>query len=155
MISEPDDPHASFDEILQASSLPSPGTDFYHARRRLWLTPRVKPQTDPPPSSRQKLEFLLNQPDAIHNQDLWHQSLEKIWAGLSSGRRLKYRLPMNVIVKIVHATWLRDNTWPVGAEAPDSDEKPNDERTHRNPSTIQFAPTAVTDSLEADDTTSL
>ena len=35
-------------------------------------------------------------------------------------------------VKIAHAAWLRDRTWPVGMEAPDSDEKPNDERIHRN-----------------------
>ena len=120
MISEPDDPQVdlwyffmvtyssfgslllqiSFDKILQSSSLPGPGPDFYDARRRLWLTPspRVKPATDPPSSSRQKLEFLLNQPDAIHNQDLWHHSLEKIWDGFSSGGRLKYRLPMKLIV---------------------------------------------------------
>ena len=143
----------SFDEILQSSSLPDPGPDFYDARRRLWLTrsPRVRPAAkDPPSSSRQKLEFLLNQPDAIHNQDLWHHSLEKIWDGLSSGGRLKYTLPMNLIVrssiqkknsniililykvKIAHAAWLRDKTWPVGMEAPDSDEKPNDEQIHRN-----------------------
>ena len=35
-------------------------------------------------------------------------------------------------VKIAHAAWLRDRTWPVGLEAPDSDEKPNDERIHLN-----------------------
>lgn len=116
MIPEPDDPQVdqvrwdalyyiiahllqvSFDEILQSSSLPDPGPDLYDARRRLWLTPRVKPATHPPSSSRQKLEFLLSQPDAIRNQDLWHHSLEKIWDGLTSGGRLKYRLPMNLIV---------------------------------------------------------
>lgn len=31
-------------------------------------------------------------------------------------------------VKIVHAAWLRDRTWPVGMEAPDSDEILNDDR---------------------------
>lgn len=40
-------------------------------------------------------------------------------------------------VKIAHAAWLRDRTWPVGMEAPDSDEKPKDERIHRNALTIQ------------------
>jgi len=165
MISEPDDPQVdkvSFDEILQSSSLPGPGPDFYAARRCLWLTPTrgpcVKPATDPPSesSSRQKLEFVLNQPDAIHNQDLWHHSLEKIWDGLSSGGRLKYRLPMNLIVKITHAAWLRDRTWPVGMEAPDSDENLDDERTQCNPLTIQCAPTsAMTNSTEANNTTAL
>ncbi|KAF8812251.1 hypothetical protein BYT27DRAFT_7182686 [Phlegmacium glaucopus] len=158
---EPDDPQVdqvSFDEILQSSpSLPSPGPELYDARRRLWLTPRIKPATEPPSSSRQKLEFLLNQPDAIHNQDLWRHSLEKIWDGLSSGGRLKYRLPMNLIVKIVHAAWLRDRTWPVGMEAPDSDETLNDERSHHNLLALpnRISPTAVTHSSEANNTTVL
>lgn len=58
-------------------------------------------------------------------------------------------------VKIVHAAWLRDGTWPVGIQAPDSDEIPIDERTGHNPLTIQFAPIAVTDSSEVNDTTAL
>ena len=61
-------------------------------------------------------------------------------------------------VKIVHAAWLRDRTWPVGMEAPpssDSEEKLNDERIHSNPSTIQFAPTTVTGSSEVNEITAL
>jgi hypothetical protein len=46
-------------------------------------------------------------------------------------------------VKIAHAAWLRDRTWPIGMEAPDSDEKPNDERIHRNALTTDTNPVVI------------
>ena len=58
-------------------------------------------------------------------------------------------------VKIAHAAWLRDRTWPVGMEAPDSDEKPSDERPDDSPLTIQFVPSAMTNPTEANETTAL
>ena len=57
-------------------------------------------------------------------------------------------------VKIAHAAWLRDRTWPVGMEVPDSDERPNDER-HCNALTIQLTPSAMTNFSETNDTTAL
>ncbi|KAF8165531.1 hypothetical protein B0H34DRAFT_671350 [Crassisporium funariophilum] len=152
----------SFDKILQSSSLPDPGPDFYAARRRLWLTPRIIPVPPPPSSSRQKLEDLLSQPGAIRNQEVWHSGIEKVWKGLSSGGKLKHRLSLNIIpvhistkIKIIHAAWLRDRTWPVGMEAPDTDEEEPDVRTpdtHQPPITIQPTPIPITDSSEPNDT---
>ncbi|KAF8969452.1 hypothetical protein BDZ97DRAFT_245240 [Flammula alnicola] len=103
--------------------MPEPGPDYYTARRRLWLTPRVNPVTPlAHPPARQKLEDLFNQPGAIYSPEAWNNGLEKVWKGLSSGGKLKYSLPMAIIIKIIHAAWLRDKTWPVGMEAPDSDD---------------------------------
>ncbi|KAF8914176.1 hypothetical protein CPB84DRAFT_1840910 [Gymnopilus junonius] len=119
-------PPLSFDDSLRSSPLPSPGPEYYEARRRLWLTPPVTPPERPPsaPStSRQRLQDLFDQPGAIYSQEAWTHDLEKVWRGLSSGGRLKYNLPLPIIIKIIHAAWLRDRTWPVGMEAPDSDEE--------------------------------
>lgn len=93
-------PPLSFDEILQSASLPSAGPEYYEARRRLWLTPRVTPLPPPsqPSTSRHRLEDLFNQPGAVHSQEVWSNGLEKVWKGISSGGRLKYNLPMAIIV---------------------------------------------------------
>ncbi|KAJ7368481.1 hypothetical protein DFH08DRAFT_947393 [Mycena albidolilacea] len=101
------------------------GVDFYNARRALWLTPRPNtPSYKPEPSSsRRKLEKVLNSPDALTNDDVWFGSTEKIWKGLSAGGRLKRRLPMNLVIKIIHSAWLRDQTWPAGEVAPDPDDE--------------------------------
>ncbi|PPQ65936.1 hypothetical protein CVT26_010698 [Gymnopilus dilepis] len=114
----------SFDEILQSSSLPSPGPEYYEARRRLWLTPKGPPRPpSQPSSSRRRLEDLFNQPGAVHSQEVWSSGLEKVWRGLSSGGRPKSNLPLPIVIKIIHAAWLRDRTWPPGMEAPDSDDE--------------------------------
>ncbi|KDR83947.1 hypothetical protein GALMADRAFT_236456 [Galerina marginata CBS 339.88] len=116
-------PSLSFDEILHFSSLPRPGPEYYEARRRLWLTPRVTPRPSSPSSSRQKLEEIFSQPGAVHSQETWNHNLEKAWKGLSSGGKLNYNLPMVIAIKIIHAAWLRDRTWPVGLEAPVTDDE--------------------------------
>ncbi|KAF9006571.1 hypothetical protein BDQ17DRAFT_1277053 [Cyathus striatus] len=114
-----------FDHLLAHSHLPPPGPDYYAARRRLWL----HPPSPPPPSpskplspSRLKLEHVLSTPGAIYNDGAWYDGVENVWKGLASGRTLKYRLPMNIIIKILHAAWVRDDTWPTGMDAPEPDD---------------------------------
>jgi len=92
----------SFDQILQEASLPEPGPEYYAARRRIWLTPtRVLPPPPPASSSRQRIENLFNQSNGnsiVYSSEAWRNGLEKAWKGLSSGVRLKYKLPLNIVV---------------------------------------------------------
>jgi len=87
------------------------------------LTPTVPPRPPEPSSSRRKLEQVLGAPDALTSDDVWFGSIEKIWKGLGSGGRLKRRLPMRLVIKIIHSAWLRDQTWPAGAAAPEPDDE--------------------------------
>ncbi|KAF9268163.1 hypothetical protein L218DRAFT_599418 [Marasmius fiardii PR-910] len=113
----------SFEERLKAPDLPPPGPSYYAARRALWLTPTDhirEPAT--PSSSRRKLEKLLSTPDTVTNDQVWKGGVEKVWKGLSSGVSLKKKLPMELVVKILHCAWVQDGTWPAGAIAPESDD---------------------------------
>ncbi|KAF7352644.1 hypothetical protein MVEN_01230100 [Mycena venus] len=106
-----------------SSSSPLSGPEFYNARRAQWLTPTGPPRPPEPSSSRRKLEQVLSAPDALTNDDVWFGSVEKIWKGLGAGGRLKRRLPMRLVIKIIHSAWLRDQTWPAGAMAPEPDDE--------------------------------
>ncbi|KAF8238849.1 hypothetical protein L208DRAFT_1049139, partial [Tricholoma matsutake] len=115
------------DDILSASQLPPPGPDHYLARRKLWLTPRqgrhiVESSQIESSTSLQRLERLLDFPHAAESDEVWNGGIESIWKGLNAGGKFKRRLPMALIIKIVHAAWLRDNTWPLGAVAPEPDD---------------------------------
>ncbi|KAK7061910.1 hypothetical protein R3P38DRAFT_3251280 [Favolaschia claudopus] len=145
-----------------SSSSDSPaltGVDFYNARRAKWLTPTVPPRAPEPSSSRRKLEQVLSAPDALTSDEVWFGSVEKIWKGLGAGGRLKRRLPMRLVVcfialrrlhcdtkrqmkiKIVHLSWMRDQTWPSGEVAPE----PDDELVEPPPAPI-IQPTSATSS---------
>jgi hypothetical protein len=91
---------SSWDAILAASELPPPGPDHYAARRKLWLTPRHIVQSSPLESStsRQRLEKLLNLPNATESDEAWNDGIENVWKGLNAGGKLKRRLPMALIV---------------------------------------------------------
>ncbi|GLB33974.1 hypothetical protein LshimejAT787_0108580 [Lyophyllum shimeji] len=114
----------SFDDILAEAKLPPPGPDHYAARRRLWLASRPNLQHAPvvPSTSRRRLEHILSAPHAVEDDDVWRNGVAKVWNTLSAGGRLKRRLPMALIVKVIHAAWLRDGTWPAGAVAPEPDD---------------------------------
>ncbi|KAK7470459.1 hypothetical protein VKT23_001884 [Stygiomarasmius scandens] len=113
-------------EQLQSSALQDvpPGPEYYAARRALWLSnnPASRPSSTKPSTSHQKLENLLNTPDAIYNDQVWAGGVRKVWSGLSGGSTLKKPLPMNLVIKIIHAAWVRDDTWPAGAIAPEPDD---------------------------------
>ncbi|KAG5341946.1 hypothetical protein J132_06040 [Termitomyces sp. J132] len=121
-------PVQSFDDILDSSPLPPPGPDFYTARRALWLTPRPSISASPGPSaSRQRLEQLLSAPNAAEGDYAWNHGVKKVWESLDAGGKLKKRLPLSLIIKIIYAAWLRNDTWPTGAVAPEPDDVlPND-----------------------------
>ncbi|KAF9488617.1 hypothetical protein BDN71DRAFT_1403016 [Pleurotus eryngii] len=119
---------SSFDERLNSFILPQPGPEYYATRRALWLSrpeqaqSQEQPQT-PHPAGIQKLAKALSALGAVQDDRLWKQSLNKIWKGFSSGASLVERLPMRVVVRIVHAAWLRDSTWPANAQAPEPDDE--------------------------------
>ncbi|KAG6911250.1 hypothetical protein DXG01_003117 [Tephrocybe rancida] len=120
----------SFDDVLDAAVLPPPGPELYAARRALWLTPRPnspRPSSIAPSSSRQRLEHLLRPPSAAEGDYAWNHGVKRVWKSLDAGDKLKKRLPLALIIKILYAAWLRDDTWPVGAIAPEPDDVlPND-----------------------------
>lgn len=93
----------TFEELLSVADMPPPGPDYYAARRELWLKPPIVPISRPlsatSASSRQRLEKILAEPNAIYNEHLWRNSIEKVWMGLMNGGRLKKRLPMAVVVR--------------------------------------------------------
>ncbi|KAG6895416.1 hypothetical protein C0992_001378 [Termitomyces sp. T32_za158] len=94
-------PVPSFDDILDSSSLPPPGPDFYAARRALWLTPRPvmrHPDSTSPSVSRQRLEGLLSTPDAAKDDYAWNHGVKKVWGVLDTGSRLRRPLPLSLIV---------------------------------------------------------
>jgi hypothetical protein len=117
-------PTSSFEDSLSNATLPPPGPSHYAARRALWLTPTSGlPLPQVPSTSRQKLEQLLSAPGAAESEEIWRAGIQRVWRGLVTGERLKRRLPMNLVIKIIHAGWLRDpDTWPPGAVAPEPDD---------------------------------
>ncbi|KAI0065873.1 hypothetical protein BV25DRAFT_1821566 [Artomyces pyxidatus] len=122
LIPNPPTPPSAFTQLLDDAELPPPGPDYFAARRALW----TKPSSDslpphPPPSSRIKLEALLDQPGALESDEVWHVGLDKVWKGLVSGGRLKNFLPLRTVVKILYAGWRRDGTWPENTMIADND----------------------------------
>ncbi|EIM88582.1 uncharacterized protein STEHIDRAFT_138832 [Stereum hirsutum FP-91666 SS1] len=128
------DPSPTQFELLCAiANLPPPGLDHFEARRALWLTPpsagdptpTIAPNSDSEPqrsnTARTKLEDLLSRPGALESDEVWEVGLAKVWRGLVGGGRLKKALPLNIVIKILQAGWLRDGTWPEGAAQPTDD----------------------------------
>ncbi|KAF7775927.1 hypothetical protein Agabi119p4_4320 [Agaricus bisporus var. burnettii] len=118
-------PQPGLDDRLAEHPMPPAGPDFYNARRQLWLTP---PQgrshiISPTPSFSADLEDLLQADEALHANSCWNKGIGRVWARLSKGVRLKNRLPLGFVIKIVHASWVRNDTWPRGMRAPESDDE--------------------------------
>lgn len=73
-------------------------------------------------------------PGAVDNDQAWKDGIEKVWKGLVNGGRLKRSLPLTLVIKVIHAGWLRDpDTWPSGAVAPDSDQDPAADQPEPSP----------------------
>lgn len=102
------DPHSrpptmsslTFEDLIDQADMPPPGPDYYDARRALWLAPRnsTSPATRTHPPIHQRLTQLLSSPLPLHGDEVWHSGLERVWLSLSSGGRLKQRLPMDMLV---------------------------------------------------------
>ncbi|KIL00051.1 hypothetical protein PAXRUDRAFT_822070 [Paxillus rubicundulus Ve08.2h10] len=110
--------------LANAKTLPPPGLAHYTARRIWWLAPTNKPESPPTRSaSHVRLERLLRKSSAVRSDEAWQDGVDTVWKGLMNGNRLRQRLPLNLVIKVIHAGWLRDpETWPEGAVAPESDE---------------------------------
>ncbi|KAN0097446.1 hypothetical protein V8E55_001892 [Tylopilus felleus] len=106
-----------------AHPLPPPGPDHYTARRARWLAPPdAPPGTRHVPHTPARLQRLLNHSD-LHTDQVWNRGIDQVWNGLIKGKKLKHRLPMSLVIKVIHAAWRRDpETWPEGVVVPDSDE---------------------------------
>jgi len=115
-----------FDHLLISTELPSPGPAYYEARRKLWLTPRpqrVALAPKPNPNRRRKIERLLTPSKAINSFQYW-EKIADLWKGVCTGRKFAERMPLRLMVAVVHATWVQDETWPNGAVVQSSDEAP-------------------------------
>ncbi|KAH9951739.1 hypothetical protein B0H21DRAFT_664895, partial [Amylocystis lapponica] len=114
---------STFERILKTADLPPGGPAYFSARRALWFAPGpTPPQPTEASTSRRRLEYLLNRDGAAESAEVWDAGLGKVWSGLLSGVRLKKRLPLSMVVKIVHTGWIRDGTWPKGGVAPEPDD---------------------------------
>ncbi|KIY49384.1 hypothetical protein FISHEDRAFT_15941, partial [Fistulina hepatica ATCC 64428] len=114
-----------FEESMSGSDLPPPGPSHYAARRALWLKSSSNESPCPrrePSTSCRRLERLLLSPDAVRDDTVWKNGIERVWRGLNAGKNLRHRLPLDLVIKVVHAAWLRDNTWPIGMYAPEPDD---------------------------------
>ncbi|PFH51354.1 hypothetical protein AMATHDRAFT_175225 [Amanita thiersii Skay4041] len=108
----------SFDQLLIASSLPPPGPAHYEARRRLWLTPRAHSDNLAPKPNLYRRQQLANY---LGSRDPF--KINKLWTIISSSKRhFSDRIPLSLMIPIIHAGWICDQTWPADAVAPDSDE---------------------------------
>ncbi|KAF7792905.1 hypothetical protein EIP86_004007 [Pleurotus ostreatoroseus] len=137
---EDGDVPSRFEQIIESTLLPPSGPAHFAARRALWR----RPISFPPPRTEQsaKLRELLDQEGAVDSDEVWNNGLDKIWKGVTSGERLKRRLPMRYLIKILQAGWVRDGTWPRGYTAPE----PDDEVTVVEPDVTFELPPAATSS---------
>jgi len=115
---------------------------YFHARRELWLNgKKKKPRPDETADSITRLEDMVGDSQALHSDRVWEAGLGRISKRLIEGGRLKYNLPMHLLVcntthsamhlaltrssffqiKILYAGWIRDGTWPQDVQAPESD----------------------------------
>ncbi|KAH9049125.1 hypothetical protein EDB84DRAFT_1454218 [Lactarius hengduanensis] len=99
-------PLATFQSLLATADLPSPGPDYFAARRALWITPTAASRLDQTTSaSLIKRDGPLENPGASESAEVWEDRL----------------LPLRAVIKIVHAGWRRDGTWPDNAIVVDED----------------------------------
>ncbi|KAK0498583.1 hypothetical protein EDD18DRAFT_1104102 [Armillaria luteobubalina] len=121
--------NSRWDATLAVADLPPPGPSYYAARRALWLTPPSNPNQTRANKERlaitqqKKLTDLVNDPSKAQTESGWNEGIRLVWEGLSSGRKLTISMPLSLIIKITHAAWIRDNTWPSGAMAPEPDDE--------------------------------
>ncbi|KAI9448115.1 hypothetical protein H4582DRAFT_1780995, partial [Lactarius indigo] len=98
---------ATFQTLLAAANLPPPGPDYFAARRALWITPTAASRLDQTTSaSHIKRDGPLENPGASESSEVWEDT---------------GHLPLRAVIKIVHAGWRRDGTWPDHAKVVDED----------------------------------
>ena len=92
---------ADLDEIEAhlAATQVEPGVSYFNTRRELWLNgKKTIPRPDEIPDSITKLEDMVRDPEALRSSSVWEAGLGRISKRLIEGGRLKYNLPMHLLV---------------------------------------------------------
>ncbi|ORX36565.1 hypothetical protein BD324DRAFT_452149 [Kockovaella imperatae] len=122
----------------QMTNIPSYGVDFFEHRRKLWLAGKAYPQPtsselpltytvtamDPQPKSFvksisretpsiQRLDRLLQNERAIGDKSTWDNGVSRVWSMLDCGRHLSTPIPLNLVIKVLRCSWVRDGTWTI------------------------------------------
>lgn len=82
-----------------AATQVEPGVSYFNARRELWLSGKKKiPRPDEIVDSITKLDEMVRDPRALRSDRIWEGGLGRISKRLIEGGRLKYNLPMHLLV---------------------------------------------------------
>jgi len=77
-----------------------PGIPHFNARRELWLNGKKKiPRPEEVPPSITRLEEMVGDSRALRSNTVWEAGLGVISKRLIEGGRLKYNLPMHLLVR--------------------------------------------------------
>ena len=75
------------------------GVSYFNARRELWLNGKKKiPRSSEVPTSITRLEEMVRDPRALRSNTVWEAGLGRVSNRLIEGGRLKYNLPMHLLV---------------------------------------------------------
>ena len=75
------------------------GASYFNARRELWSNGKKKiPRPDEIADSITRLEDMVRDPRALRSSSVWESGLGSISKRLTEGGRLKYSLPMHLLV---------------------------------------------------------
>lgn len=86
-------------EALLAATHVEPGISYFNARRELWLNGKKKiPRPGETAASITRLEDMMRDPQALRSRKVWEAGLGRISKRLIEGGRLKYNLPMPLLV---------------------------------------------------------
>ncbi|KAF8272510.1 hypothetical protein EI94DRAFT_299342 [Lactarius quietus] len=88
---------ATFQSLLDTANLPPPGPEHFAARRALWTTPTAASRLD---QSKQD-----HKPGVLESSEVSDTAF----------------VPLCTVIKVVHAGWRRDGTWPDNAAVVDED----------------------------------
>lgn len=86
-------------EARLAAEQAEPGISYFNARRELWLHGKRKiPRPTETVTSITRLEDMVREPQALRSRRVWEAGLGRISKRLIEGGRLKYNLPMPLLV---------------------------------------------------------
>ena len=82
-----------------AATQVEPGISYFNARRELWLNGKKRiPRPDEIVDSITRLDGMVGDPQALRSDRVWEAGLGRISKRLMDGGRLKYNLPMHLLV---------------------------------------------------------
>ena len=89
-------------EARLATTRIEPGISYFNARRELWLNGKKKvTRPGEPPASITRLDAMVRDSRALRSNTVWEAGLGRISKRLIDGGRLKYNLPMHLLVRNV------------------------------------------------------